>query len=315
MLTNKRTDLPPPEPRNPPTNFTQGDNTDAGGNPLPGFLLTGTFVSPTLSGAYALPTTVDGVLLSAANQATFDANGSLVQLDGAKPATPVTGGGNDGIVAWGTFVDTSSSYCLRLCSGVDRRQQTIFPSLAAGNMTGTYELTGKIAGHRWIRKNCWHARVRHVDGQFRRRRSGNGAALSSTLNWTWDPKAGVVGPASATLTGTTVTGTTGTSTALASTAVRGTASSAALNLSGTCGGQLLHNCDRIVLRSQMRSAPGLLIKPTKSTKQPSQHPVGWRGRVYPDQPEIVADRSEFSAVAWQRPARRRLPDAAVPVLT
>ena len=40
-LTNKGTDLPPPEPTQPPSKFAQGENKDAGGNPLPGFLMAG----------------------------------------------------------------------------------------------------------------------------------------------------------------------------------------------------------------------------------------------------------------------------------
>jgi len=40
-LTNKRTDLHLPEPTQPPSNFTQGNDVDSSGNPV-GFILTGT---------------------------------------------------------------------------------------------------------------------------------------------------------------------------------------------------------------------------------------------------------------------------------
>jgi hypothetical protein len=214
VLTNKRTDLPPPEPANPPSNFTQGNNTDAGGNPLPGFVLTGTYVSPTLAGAYAY--NGDGVLLNTAGQATFDASGRLIQLDGVTPAAPVTNGGNDGIVAWGTFVDTSSfpttyAYVVGLPTPMSD-----IGSLAAANLTGTYELTGKTAVFDGSGSTVGTLDSATLTAKFgAASATAGGAALSSTLNWTWDAKASVVGPASATLTGTT--------------------STAALNLSGSCG--------------------------------------------------------------------------------
>lgn len=147
VLTDKRTDLPPPPPQNPPANFVEGNNTDPGGNPLPGFVLTGTYISPTLAGAYAA--NIDGVLLDSASAATFDASGGLTQLsgvtfnvNGATPATPVTNGGNDGFVAWGTFVNTLDSLTYAYAVGL-ATPTTDISSLAAGNLTGTYELTGK----------------------------------------------------------------------------------------------------------------------------------------------------------------------------
>ena len=104
VLTNKRTDLPPPEPTQPPSNFTQGNNTDPGGNPLPGFILTGTQTRDYVSGNLG-----DGFLDSAGSgQVVFDASGNIIAFLGQTTGTFSTHG-NDGIVAWGTVLDNSGT--------------------------------------------------------------------------------------------------------------------------------------------------------------------------------------------------------------
>ena len=103
VLTNKRTDLPPQEPMQPPTNFTQGNNVDSSGNPV-GFVLTGTRSDLTLA-------TVDTCCTSASSPPlfspiVFDANGVATSINGS-PITNVTNFGNDGIIAWGRGLDSS----------------------------------------------------------------------------------------------------------------------------------------------------------------------------------------------------------------
>ncbi|MBI3527431.1 MAG: FecR domain-containing protein [Betaproteobacteria bacterium] len=99
VLTNKRTDLPPPEPTTPPVHFTQGENTDASGNPVPGFILTGALKLDFVSGNLC-----DGLCASSGSTApmVFDSQGTLTGFN-SQNVTSVQMGGNDGIVAWGTF--------------------------------------------------------------------------------------------------------------------------------------------------------------------------------------------------------------------
>lgn len=99
VLTNKRTDLPPPEPTQAPSNFAQGNNTDAAGNPQPGIVLSGALnldvfyarvcATPCLSSGTGVPT-------------VFDSQGRLTSFN-SQTITAVQMGGNDGIIAWGSF--------------------------------------------------------------------------------------------------------------------------------------------------------------------------------------------------------------------
>jgi FecR-like protein len=95
QLSNKGTDLPPPEPTKPPSNFVRGETTDQAGN-INQFIAVGTYtvVGGTASAGAATafqPATV-----------TFGSTGALVS---SFPATDV---GNDGLVAWGRL-DASST--------------------------------------------------------------------------------------------------------------------------------------------------------------------------------------------------------------
>ena len=93
VLTNKRTDLPPPEPTSPPTNFTQGDNVN------PGFILSGAQILDFVSGNLG-----DGLSLSSGSAVpmVFDSQGVLTSFN-TQTVTAVQMSGNDGIIAWGTF--------------------------------------------------------------------------------------------------------------------------------------------------------------------------------------------------------------------
>ena len=108
-LTNKRTDLPPPERTQPPSNFTQGNDVDSSGNPV-GFILTGTQTLDTVNGNFCdciNPELQSGLTV------VFDANGKLLNFGTIVP-TSVEMGGNDGIIAWGSFFDPNPNGGLKL---------------------------------------------------------------------------------------------------------------------------------------------------------------------------------------------------------
>src|SRR5882724_2942179 len=140
VLTNKRSDLPPPEPTQPPTNFAQGENKDAAGNPV-GFAMTGT---RTLDSALALfcdcftPTTQSGVTV------VLDANGKLVNFDNLMPTSAETLG-NDGIIAWGSFVDPNSNGGLKLFVAGIPTDITVL-----SGKTATYTLLGATSIYQGI---------------------------------------------------------------------------------------------------------------------------------------------------------------------
>jgi hypothetical protein len=105
-LSNKRTDLPPPQPTNPPPNFVQGNNTDSAGKPLPGFVLTGTLNLDYVIANCVCTTSGSGTMV-------FDANGKLTSFgvsltSGVFAVSGVQMGGNDGFIAWGSFASPSS---------------------------------------------------------------------------------------------------------------------------------------------------------------------------------------------------------------
>jgi hypothetical protein len=114
VLTNKRTDLPPPEPTPPPSNFTQGDNKDAKGNPV-GIILPPP-ISPlkgtqTLDTATALFCDCTTPISQSGVAVVFDADGTLLNFGTVTPSS-VEMLGNDGIIAWGSFVDPSNGLTL-----------------------------------------------------------------------------------------------------------------------------------------------------------------------------------------------------------
>lgn len=103
IITSKKTDLPPPPPTTTPTHFNGGESTDAG--TLPGIVLTGTQTLNTVT--VSCP---DGCFQpSSSNKVVeLDSSGKLITFNGVT-ATNVQMGGNDGIIAWGTFADSSNS--------------------------------------------------------------------------------------------------------------------------------------------------------------------------------------------------------------
>jgi hypothetical protein len=181
VLTNKRTDLPPPEPTQPPSNFTQGDNKDAAGNPV-GIILPLTAPIVPLKGTQTLdavtanfcdctnPDQQSGVTV------VFDSNGNLVRFDSIVPSS-VQMAGNDGIVAWGTFVDPSSSRGLKqFVAGIP------VPSADLTNLagtTGTYALIGSTA----VMNSSGNA-IGTLDRANLTVNFGNSASFSAGMTWT-----------------------------------------------------------------------------------------------------------------------------------
>jgi hypothetical protein len=106
VLTNKRTDLPPPEPTQPPLDFKMSDCYDASGNPCTLF--------PPISGRNNLhvATNSNGVILntdavvSAGQLISFDYYGSPVSLNG-----PFQDVGGDSIILWGLAANCSGGEC------------------------------------------------------------------------------------------------------------------------------------------------------------------------------------------------------------
>ncbi len=143
ILTNKRTDLPPPESTQPPSNFAQGENKNAAGDPLPGFILTG-IVNPAIYGRVS-----DGFgccpsqTVNAFGSATLDSNGVLTDLNG-ETLSNVAMSGNDGIIAWGTGVSASGAETVHFILGTPT-QASDLTSLAINNPIGTYTLIGGTA--------------------------------------------------------------------------------------------------------------------------------------------------------------------------
>ncbi|HKB81884.1 MAG TPA: FecR family protein [Burkholderiales bacterium] len=142
VLTTKRTDLPPPEPTQPPANFVQGNNVDSTGNPLFGALLTGThgdLMFSTVSAFSQSTPLIPPALQPPTGTITFDANGVATAINGL-PITNVIGSGNDGIIAWGLGLD-SSGLPLHYVTGIPTLS-TDLANLAISNPVATYSVLG-----------------------------------------------------------------------------------------------------------------------------------------------------------------------------
>ncbi len=132
VLTNKRTDLPPPEPVQPPFNYVQGNNVDSSGNPV-GFIMTG---AKTLDAALALFCDCGFTTIQSGVTVVLDASGKLLNFDNLMPTSAETLG-NDGIIAWGSFVDPNSNGGLKLFVAGIPTDITVLSGKAA-----TYTLLG-----------------------------------------------------------------------------------------------------------------------------------------------------------------------------
>lgn len=130
VLTNKRTDLPPPEPTQPPSNFVQ-NVVD------PGIILTGN-QSPVSIGrvsdafGFSSPFAFQGT-------ATFDGDGVLTDLNG-EVLSSVAMGGNDGIIAWGSGFN-SGGETVHFAVGLPTAASDL-ANLAISSPVASYSLLG-----------------------------------------------------------------------------------------------------------------------------------------------------------------------------
>ena len=166
ILTNKRSDLPPPEPTQPPTNFTQGDTSI-------GLQMTGTQTLNSVDGNYCDTACIG---FKTGITVVFDSSGKLVSYGSVIPTT-VQMGGNDGIVAWGNFTNTSTFGALtHFVAGI--------PTPAAdltnlGGTTGTYSLIGATPVTNSSDKVIGTLNSANLTVSF-----GASAAASAGMNWT-----------------------------------------------------------------------------------------------------------------------------------
>jgi hypothetical protein len=125
VLSNKKTDLPPPSPQNPPPTFAEGENvSETGVNctidpkaceaPPLANVLTGTF-SAGITLAHSSLAGGSGDHISYVGTATLDSSGRLVVMDECCGGTVGAGTTsfkeffNDGIIAWGRVTDGTLS--------------------------------------------------------------------------------------------------------------------------------------------------------------------------------------------------------------
>jgi hypothetical protein len=214
-LSGKKTDLPAPPPSNPPTYFATGENRNADGlpsilfnNPSPPIVgMTGTQTLDTVDGNYC-----DGACFGPNSGATvvFDASGKLVSYGSIMP-TSVQMGGNDGIVAWGTYTDTSTFGALtHFVAGIPVPSADL---TNLGGTTGTYSLIGSTPVTDSSDKVIGTLNSASLTVNF-----GPSASASAGMTWTLNGS-----PLSASLTGS--------------------GSGSNLFLSGNCGGSCSVNAD------------------------------------------------------------------------
>ncbi|HEX7810721.1 MAG TPA: FecR family protein [Burkholderiales bacterium] len=151
VLTNKRTDLPPPSPQNPPSSFAEGETVNEAGDPCALFpetcrieppltkILTGTIIAN-----LATVDNCDGPCESLFTQttATLDSAGVLTSFGTSFPQvfSSASSGGNDGIIAWGS-ASASSGGEIGTTDFVHYVVGLPVDNIAAlGGMTGTYSL-------------------------------------------------------------------------------------------------------------------------------------------------------------------------------
>ena len=146
QLSSKGTDLPPNPPPPPPPQIRAGERYSSTGVPCeidpvgcglppPVLPLTATQTLDTRTINFS-----DGVVFSGGGSGQtliFDAKGSLVSFNGEIPTT-VQMRGNDGVMAWGTFTDSSSpSLLTHFVAGLPVPSSDL---TNLGGMTGTYSL-------------------------------------------------------------------------------------------------------------------------------------------------------------------------------
>lgn len=166
VLTNKRTDLPPPSPQNPPSTFVQGDTVNEDGTPC-ALVACGSSTARTINPANVsvisryVYTGGEGqggesTWYSNVSDTTAEISGgglSSYEWPGYTPAVtvinPVTKG-DDGIIAWGTATGVTggefSAYCQDCTFTTTHWAVGTAPDMGPlSTMMGTYTLLGATA--------------------------------------------------------------------------------------------------------------------------------------------------------------------------
>ncbi len=170
VITSKRTDLPPPPPPPaPPTHFTQGETDPVPPNPG----LIGTQTVTAVSASYP-----DSVFYGSAPGVVveFDSTGKLIKYDSTIP-TSVQMGGNDGVIAWGTFTD-SSSLLTHFVVGAPTVSSEL-SALAIAQTIGTYTLIGSTPV-----TNSSNQVIGALNSGSLTINFGNSGAATANMNWT-----------------------------------------------------------------------------------------------------------------------------------
>ena len=105
VLSNKKADLPAPPPQIPPVAYEQQSQSGASGLPSLGLALVGTLNLDFVQVGFGISDCTPFTCGSNSGVIVFDSNGKLVNFNG-QPASNAQAGGNDGIIAWGTFDST-----------------------------------------------------------------------------------------------------------------------------------------------------------------------------------------------------------------
>ena len=143
VLSNKKADLPAPPPQNPPAAFQQQSQSGVSGVPALGLALVGTLNLDFVQAGFRIS---DCGLFPCGSPSFgvigFDSNGKLVNFNG-QPASNAQAGGNDGIIAWGTFESTplfgTGATINHYVAGLPVPAANL---VALGGTTGNYTLIG-----------------------------------------------------------------------------------------------------------------------------------------------------------------------------
>jgi hypothetical protein len=149
VLTNKRTDLPPPSPQNPPSTFAEGEQVNESGDPCTLFpstcgtstaLLTGT---GKFNVAYAGTFFGPGVALE--SDATLD-NGQLISFNRGFADTlngPFSDVGGDDILVWGRAASNTGGEVTHYVAGIPTSDLSALGGMIASySMAGATQITG-----------------------------------------------------------------------------------------------------------------------------------------------------------------------------
>lgn len=158
VRTDKKVDLPAPQPQPVPSGFAAGDNRDPSGDPV-SFILAG---AQTVNFAYSKPG-LNHTVTSTPAPVVFNSSGGLQSYSIAgvvdtwagpipSSATQPPQFGNDGVIAWGRWtggitvpgdIDLQNGKSLHYVAGLPVGSS--MPSATSGTLVGTYQVIGGTA--------------------------------------------------------------------------------------------------------------------------------------------------------------------------